>query len=91
MSMRPIHFSGKLQTAFSDTNVTFGLYFSLYEWFNPWYLRDKRNDFQTQEFVKVTFCLETLRRFSLMLLLFGSFETNIINFYIRFRKCLTKS
>lgn len=55
MSMRPIHFSGELQTAFSDTNVTFGLYFSLYEWFNPWYLRDKKNDFQTQEFVKVTF------------------------------------
>ena len=55
MSMRPIHFSGELQIAFSDTNVTFGLYFSLYEWFNPWYLRDKKNDFQTQEFVKVTF------------------------------------
>jgi len=42
----------ELKTAFLDSNVTFGLYFSLYEWFNPWYLRDKKNHFQTQEFVK---------------------------------------
>lgn len=41
----------ELKTSFADTNVTFGLYFSLYEWFNPWYRRDKRNDFRTQEFV----------------------------------------
>ncbi|XP_065658385.1 tissue alpha-L-fucosidase isoform X2 [Hydra vulgaris] len=42
----------ELKTAFSNTNVTFGLYYSLYEWFNPWYNEDKKNDFKTQEFVK---------------------------------------
>lgn len=42
----------ELKQSFEDTNVTFGLYFSLYEWFNPWYKRDKRNKFKTQEFVE---------------------------------------
>ena len=41
----------ELKASFDETNVTFGLYFSLYEWFNPWYKRDKLNDFETQEFV----------------------------------------
>lgn len=31
--------------------MKFGLYHSLYEWFNPLYLHDKANNFQTQEFV----------------------------------------
>ena len=35
------------------TNVTFGLYHSLYEWFNPLYLDDKKSGFKTQNFVKV--------------------------------------
>lgn len=46
-------FSDELKGAFAQTNVTFGLYFSLYEWFNPWYKRDKKNEFTTQEFVEV--------------------------------------
>ncbi|XP_020615968.1 alpha-L-fucosidase-like isoform X2 [Orbicella faveolata] len=33
------------------TNVTFGLYYSLYEWFHPLYLKDKENNFTTQEYV----------------------------------------
>ncbi|CAH3121422.1 unnamed protein product [Porites lobata] len=33
------------------TNVTFGLYFSLFEWFHPLYLKDKANKFQTQDYV----------------------------------------
>lgn len=37
----------------SRTNVTFGLYHSLYEWFNPLYLEDKENDFKTQKYVEV--------------------------------------
>uniref|UniRef100_H2YWN4 alpha-L-fucosidase n=2 Tax=Ciona savignyi TaxID=51511 RepID=H2YWN4_CIOSA len=34
------------------TSVHFGLYHSLYEWFNPMYLSDKENGFKTQDFVK---------------------------------------
>lgn len=43
-----------LKSAFDATDVRFGLYFSLYEWFNPWYKRDKRNEFTTNEFVRVS-------------------------------------
>jgi alpha-L-fucosidase len=35
----------------SHTNITFGLYHSLFEWFNPLYLQDKKNNFQTNSFV----------------------------------------
>ena len=35
----------------SKTNLKFGLYHSLYEWFNPLYLYDKKNKFRTQKFV----------------------------------------
>lgn len=34
--------------------VHFGLYFSQYEWFNPLYLKDKDNEFKTQEYVQST-------------------------------------
>ena len=34
-----------------NTNLTFGLYHSLFEWFNPLYLSDKSNNFATQDFV----------------------------------------
>lgn len=33
------------------TNITFGLYYSLYEWFNPLYLEDKQSKFATQTYV----------------------------------------
>ena len=36
------------------TNVTFGLYYSLFEWFHPLYLKDKENKFTTQEYVGVS-------------------------------------
>ncbi|CAF4368733.1 unnamed protein product, partial [Adineta steineri] len=32
----------------SRTNITFGLYHSMYEWFHPLYLEDKKNGFKTQ-------------------------------------------
>lgn len=43
---------GDLAKAVRAHNLTFGLYHSLYEWFNPMYLNDKKNSFKTNEFVK---------------------------------------
>jgi len=34
------------------TSIHYGLYHSLFEWFNPLYLQDKANGFKTQDFVK---------------------------------------
>ncbi|XP_013793676.2 tissue alpha-L-fucosidase-like, partial [Limulus polyphemus] len=34
------------------TNLHFGVYHSLYEWFNPLYLYDKSNKWKTQNFVE---------------------------------------
>ncbi|XP_015762562.1 PREDICTED: uncharacterized protein LOC107341634 [Acropora digitifera] len=45
----------ELAKAFRDNakpQVKFGLYYSLYEWFNPHYLKDKANGFKTDEYVK---------------------------------------
>lgn len=43
---------GELETAIrSSTNLRFGLYHSLYEWYNPLYLADKQNNFTTDTFV----------------------------------------
>ncbi|XP_069692576.1 alpha-L-fucosidase-like [Periplaneta americana] len=44
---------GDLANAIREkTDLKFGLYHSLYEWFNPLYLYDKGNNFSTQLFVK---------------------------------------
>lgn len=44
---------GELATAIrNSTNLKFGLYHSLYEWYNPLYLSDKNNNFTTQIFVR---------------------------------------
>ena len=44
---------GELATAIrNSTNLKFGLYHSLYEWYNPLYLSDKDNNFTTQIFVR---------------------------------------
>ena len=45
--------TGDLAQAVRNTsNLKFGLYHSLYEWFNPLYLADKESKFQTQSFVQ---------------------------------------
>ena len=43
----------ELKEAFmaKDPNFHFGLYYSLFEWFHPLYLKDKSNNFATREFV----------------------------------------
>ncbi|XP_031826221.1 alpha-L-fucosidase [Nomia melanderi] len=44
---------GELATAIrSSTNLKFGLYHSMYEWYNPLYLFDKGNNFTTEIFVQ---------------------------------------
>ncbi|CAJ1083777.1 tissue alpha-L-fucosidase-like isoform X1 [Xyrichtys novacula] len=42
---------GELGEAVRNRSIHFGLYNSLYEWFHPLYLKDKKNGFKTQEFV----------------------------------------
>ncbi|KAL3877702.1 hypothetical protein ACJMK2_035368 [Sinanodonta woodiana] len=34
------------------TNIRFGIYHSLFEWYNPLYLQDKMNNYTTQKFVE---------------------------------------
>ncbi|XP_068189050.1 tissue alpha-L-fucosidase-like [Antennarius striatus] len=43
---------GDLGEAVRNRSLHYGLYNSLYEWFNPLYLTDKKNGFKTQEFVR---------------------------------------
>ncbi|KAK5618599.1 Tissue alpha-L-fucosidase [Crenichthys baileyi] len=42
---------GDLGDAVRNRSLHYGLYNSLYEWFNPLYLDDKKNGFKTQRFV----------------------------------------
>lgn len=45
-------FEGELAEAIRrNTEIRFGLYHSLYEWFNPLYLEDKKSNFNTDNFV----------------------------------------
>lgn len=45
---------GELANAIrSGTDIRFGVYHSLFEWFNPYYLRDKANGYKTQSFIEV--------------------------------------
>ena len=46
-------FTGEFSTAIKKSGLHLGLYHSLYEWFNPLYMKDKANNFTTKEFVKV--------------------------------------
>ncbi|KAK7002605.1 alpha-L-fucosidase [Biomphalaria glabrata] len=36
----------------SKTNLKFGVYHSMFEWFHPLFLQDQANNFQTQDFVR---------------------------------------
>ncbi|XP_049813392.1 alpha-L-fucosidase-like [Schistocerca nitens] len=45
---------GDLAAALREkTDLRFGVYHSLYEWFNPIYISDKANNYTTQEFVNI--------------------------------------
>lgn len=43
---------GDLSKSVKKRGIKFGLYYSLYEWFNPLYLEDKRNGFRTQTYIE---------------------------------------
>ena len=46
---------GDLASAIRNkTDIKFGVYHSLFEWFNPLYLQDKANKWKTQKFVSVS-------------------------------------
>jgi len=42
---------GDLGKAVRDNGMHYGLYHSLFEWFNPLYLEDRKNNYTTREFV----------------------------------------
>ena len=42
-----------------NTTLKFGLYHSLFEWFNPIHLQDAHNNYSTQDFVRVYFTFKT--------------------------------
>jgi hypothetical protein len=47
-------YSGDLANAIRNrTNIVFGLYHSMYEWFHPLYKEDKQNGFKSQFFPNV--------------------------------------
>ena len=37
------------------TDIHFGLYYSLYEWFHPLWVEDKANNYSTQNYVEVSY------------------------------------
>ena len=52
---KAIILSGELAAAVRKNypHIHFGLYHSLFEWFNPLYLEDEANNYTTNRFVKV--------------------------------------
>ena len=48
-----VFIAGELGKAVKEAGLHYGLYHSLYEWFNPKYILDKGNGFTTQTFIKV--------------------------------------
>lgn len=46
--------TGEFSNAIKKSGLHLGLYHSLFEWFNPLYIKDKANNFNTQDFVTVS-------------------------------------
>jgi hypothetical protein len=48
-------FAGDLANAVrKNSDIHFGIYHSLFEWFNPLYMDDAKNNYTTQRFVAVS-------------------------------------
>jgi len=53
--------TGELATAIrKKKGIHLGLYHSLFEWFNPLYLKDKANNFTTRYFPVVSFSINSV-------------------------------
>ncbi len=53
--LEKLQLSGDLANSVRNkTDLHFGLYHSLKEWFNPLYLNDIKNGYKTQDFVNVS-------------------------------------
>lgn len=48
---------GDLCNAVKSAGLHFGVYHSLFEWYNPLYLNDKQKNFTTNDFVKVSYII----------------------------------
>ena len=49
-----LYVAGDLARAIrKTTDMKFGLYHSMFEWFHPLYVKDKENKFETQDFVRL--------------------------------------
>jgi len=51
-----VHVGDLANAVRSRTDLRFGLYHSLYEWFNPLYLADVKSNFSRRRFVQVSPC-----------------------------------
>lgn len=72
---------GELSDAIrSQTKLHFGLYHSMFEWFNPLYKKDAMNNFTTQEFVKVC---ESLTMNSLIVVFCRKFITGKVKYCLK--------
>ena len=50
-----VFYTGDLAAAIRNySDIHFGVYYSLYEWFNPLWLEDVANKFETQYYVEVS-------------------------------------
>jgi len=60
-----ISYTGDLAAAVrNNTDIHFGLYYSLYEWFHPLWVEDRDNKHETQYYVKVSCSTSTLMHLS---------------------------
>ena len=49
-----MHITGEMATAIrKKSDIKFGVYHSLFEWYNPLYMEDAANNYTTNTFVKV--------------------------------------
>ena len=54
IALLSVIFTGAIANSIrSRTSIHFGLYYSLFEWFNPLYLSDQEANFTKTEYVKV--------------------------------------
>ena len=59
-----VHFVGVLANSIrKKSDIYFGVYHALFEWFNPLYIADKNNGFRTQNFATVSWIIQIIMIF----------------------------